>query len=1130
MGKGPVTIGWVPPPAFAEALEPLPEPEGIYASHMCIDDASRPIKRWGNWNVEFQIHRSVRACTCERTPRYSKLFRTPYSHTIHFGNCMKNTESALLARQFASDKFPELEHAMLYAFFVRSDWLNRRHLVLNSLDSLDYSWETFIKETHPKKRRIYQAGKDMFLQSGRVVTRLMMFSKTNEVHHTDEPGDPRPRCLFDPHETLKAVGAYCARLMISCLKKGYPEFISGMNMTQLSAYISERLSSEQVDLGSDKFYSYDGSGHDSHQSMEFIECVDHMITRDLLPHILARSWIPDVLHAEVLNCATQTVWSAYTIYGSSFKMVGTVFSGHPFRTTLFNTIRTIYYNLYCAWLAGCKDHVVFAAGDDVFGHQPDQAFYNVLQNLLSPCKFGISGLGQVAKDLARGGLNKHTFLSKRLYLFQDELVVDREPAKLIVSGCVSDKLENLTVPEFCTMQYLQLSDVTDDYGALRRRFAYYGLRPVNSRMADILQYDWGYKLHLAQHPKPEARHPDDPHAPPYHSPLEGMHGGVARAGWVINCPLDSVVSKIGGISFLRGRRLENLTFMARKRQQRQRRGANRRVRQNAQRGRARNRNNNIVGYRGNQAMAAYRPRNYPEPAGIAQQQVSLRTRLGAYSSMPLAVSAYLGSLLNPWGGARSKIPGAGGGATSTVSIRQVVAFTTNALGFARIQFTPWNPNAILRLYNDATCTEVLAGPSVTLIDISQAPNNLAAYFRSYRIVSAGLQILSTAPLLNNGGMVSLTRFPSVDMVAASDTIRDHISTRYFRPSDTSEIVYWPKAADSVDMVNSAAGEPGQPTNLVACFSGCSANQPMIARIVANYEFIPAPGFTDAYPPSATPLGDPYKVIFEYEPPAARKAALIGGIGVSSKGHDFISYGRFSKGERRLLQVMKSLTQDRPITKVSKYAPGYDRTRLNPNRPLYQGAFTRDEALRGVRQGANQLVAMQEQALALRNDDRHRINNLQRDAEANRQPGVLVPPAGPPALVDPRGGVRYVGNADGRLVPAMNADDARDAEVAVRFGRALPVAFASEPDLEVQVARMFNDIGVPWRPNRVVNQAGLHRWAETVDRLTPYLLQHEIDLGTSRNLTYVALYGGNVGRADVAERLYNLEDFPDYLEG
>lgn len=1012
-GNRRVRIGWVPGAMYAEVLQRLHHPVPVSPSHLRIDEATRPVKLFGNWNVEFTLHRTVRACSCEKEPRYSKLFNSPGGHIVHFGNCLYNTESALLCRQFASDKFPEVEHVLLFSAFVRWEWANRKASVLSALEDLDYSWETFISETHPKKRKIYQHGRVLFEESGRIVTKLMMFSKTNEVHHTSQPDDPRPRCLFDPHETLKAVGAYCARLMIAALKRGFPEFISGFNLPDLTKHVSDCLRQEGVDFSSENFYSYDGSGHDSHQSFELIEAVDHFITREILPEILQHSWIPAELHTEVMRVATLEIWSAYTIYGAQFRMIGTVFSGHPFRTTLFNTLRTIYYNHYVAWLAGCTNHVVFASGDDTFGHQASAEFYRLHRLLLSPCRIGIQGLGQVAKDLVVGPLEKHSFLSKRLYCYDGDLVIDRQPDKLLVSGTVSDKLDRLTVQEFCTMQFLQLSDLTDNYGALRARFASYGLAPVTQKMADILKYDWGYRLHLAKHPKPDAHHPGDPLASPYFMQMDKMHGeldGMPQTR--VFLPREF---RIGGTAFVRSAGQGNLNspMARRKKQNRGRRGAPRPNRGgNGGRRRQRNQRPQVAGNGGNAVVAYNRA---PMLAGpIAQQQANLRTRLGAFSALSLAEGAYLASLLNPGSAARSKIPGVGGGATSTVTLKQVVAFSTNATGFARLVLTPWRNGAVLQLANGAGVDENAYVAYVNLVSNNAAPNNLTTHMQSWRVVSASLSIVSTAPLLNAGGVISLTRYPALQVPDTTDTIRDHPSTKFFRSVDSCEIVYWPKGTESLELVSAANNEPGSLTSLYACISGATNAQQFVARIVINYEFVPTLGATDTYPPTATPLGNPMNVVCKYEPPVARKTAVIGGIGTRSKGESWIISGpnsrKLSKLEAMMGAVLNGPTVYRP---VRVFAPGLDRASFrqyphqfaalhaNPGLRLQEDGQFRAQAERE----AARLQALVEQLagnLAIEREvtrmQREAINRLETEHEAVR---AAFPPAIPngPRMVE-----------------------------------------------------------------------------------------------------------------------------------
>jgi hypothetical protein len=46
------------------------------------------------------------------------------------------------------------------------------------------------------------------------------------------------------------------------------------------------------------------------------------------------------------------------------KIVGTVFSGHPLRTTFGNSMRVYYYFKFIAHLAGISKIKIFVCGDD----------------------------------------------------------------------------------------------------------------------------------------------------------------------------------------------------------------------------------------------------------------------------------------------------------------------------------------------------------------------------------------------------------------------------------------------------------------------------------------------------------------------------------------------------------------------------------------------------------------------------------------------------------------------------------------------------------------------------------------------------------------------------------------------
>lgn len=47
------------------------------------------------------------------------------------------------------------------------------------------------------------------------------------------------------------------------------------------------------------------------------------------------------------------------------RISGTVFSGHPTRTTFGNTLRVIFYLKYAYYLSDIKNYSLFVCGDDV---------------------------------------------------------------------------------------------------------------------------------------------------------------------------------------------------------------------------------------------------------------------------------------------------------------------------------------------------------------------------------------------------------------------------------------------------------------------------------------------------------------------------------------------------------------------------------------------------------------------------------------------------------------------------------------------------------------------------------------------------------------------------------------------
>jgi len=75
---------------------------------------------------------------------------------------------------------------------------------------------------------------------------------------------------------------------------------------------------------------------------------------------------------------------------------GTVFSGHPSRTTLGNSLRVMLYNLYMMEKAGITKYSLSVGGDDTFillEKQDLDNFEAVFKLCYSPIPSGNYGLG-----------------------------------------------------------------------------------------------------------------------------------------------------------------------------------------------------------------------------------------------------------------------------------------------------------------------------------------------------------------------------------------------------------------------------------------------------------------------------------------------------------------------------------------------------------------------------------------------------------------------------------------------------------------------------------------------------------------------------------------------------------------
>lgn len=199
------------------------------------------------------------------------------------------------------------------------------------------------------------------------------------------------------------------------------------------------------------------------------------------------------------------------------EMEGTVFSGSPMRTTLFNTMRTILYNRFLLHHAGSTDHLVYAAGDDVLcwtrGISKDSESFQRAAVALLGNEHGIGGLGQVAKDFTVGRIQRHSFLSKRFHTSLSLSAVFRLNSRAYKAGsCMPHKVA-LPLEEYRAAQRLCAADLPSQQEVFRDRWG--PLTAVSAEAFKLLESDYGTRLRLRNDPADEDLSPqinffDDP--------------------------------------------------------------------------------------------------------------------------------------------------------------------------------------------------------------------------------------------------------------------------------------------------------------------------------------------------------------------------------------------------------------------------------------------------------------------------------------------------------------------------------------------------------------------------------------------------------------------------------------------
>lgn len=765
---------------------------------------------------------TIRPCTCKDL--YVKVIENAPTAT-HFGKCDKNLEAGLKLRQFGARTFPNKDTLRNYKDYVRRVFLPD---VFDALRDADYTLDLqdYIASIVPRKRKLYiKAIEEIRAGTARISNKCKVFSKTNEVLKGTQDEGIRPRLIFSPDIPFLVCGSYIARILIREFKKVEDGFISGFDYRKLGEHISstcERGSllnpstdEETINVVGqpNNFFSFDNASHDAHQHPELINLIDNGILKQLLPDLLARSWIPVQYHEELTREMLKMDTMITAENGFRAKCSGTVYSGHPTRTTLFNTLRVLSYVKYACFKMRITARL-FVAGDDVFGWTSNVSrLEKGLLKIYNKKEGGNAGLGLLIKDFSVGPIENHTFLSKDIVASGFDIGLYRNYAKLSIAGaytaCISSRISEA---EYCAMQAYQLADLPAHQQFYSEPFRRKACR-LSDRLKAHIQYQWNFVLNRFSHNKD----------------LEIMHERIHFLS--PNNPIPEVV--IGRI--VRYQDTEklgpNLSIMSKVNASNKNKGAR------SKKEKALNNSRRLRDERAVKLPALRRPsdiRLFESAAEMARVYNE-----GQYN--------YLLSVIDPDRGA-ARGPSMVPIPTAVLQFREIFTLTAGTGGSIRVQLNPWfacNSDFLIRAYAGGTCSDTIVGTGSTYTYGASAPV-ITTYAESFRPTGAKLTVVPSGADQTESGFHALTFYPGPSPPVTTDitTLRDY-DTTVITTKHKEQSMSW-RPMDSNDFNFGDKGIKGG--SVVYTGSGLASGQTVTFRVVVNFEYIVKSSYADLLNP------------------------------------------------------------------------------------------------------------------------------------------------------------------------------------------------------------------------------------------------------------------------------------------
>jgi hypothetical protein len=856
----------------------------VTSTHFRASLSKKFFHHTGNANLRLTKEPKFKVCSCGNSNTYEKVI--PVINPVHFGKCVFNTEACLKARGFNSTITPDPEITADFRLFV-IDYLQQNssdiRANIRSLTRQDFSVSAFLADVakvSPSKGALYKKGFESFLKTRKIDIRLKMFCKPDEVHY-DDISEVRPRMIFNPSSSLKAVGAYIARLMIKVIKSLEPGFISGYSTTNLGKKMSD-LRAEGI-FNDASVYSYDGSSHDAHQHLSLIKSVDHIIGNFLLEALFQNPNFPidPDLQSEISRALFSDSYKFTTDDGYAGVITGTVFSGHPTLTTLFNTLRTILYNKFILTGLGYKEFMVWAAGDDVLVWVRNLLREHALSipKLLGNSN-GSGGLGQLAKDFILGTLDQHTFLSKRYY--SDANIFCSISERLYKAGAVRNVKSITTISEHALAMMISELDLPQQiYELVAGRFREEIKQISPQALQKLMINDYGLRLRLLNDDllpnSVEAllRSVDDWYLlflrSRTHTPAPSVATPVpikkSKQGKVFDPTVENLnqyhqsMADYAGVDSEKNSNILPEGFLFGEGLRRMRAG------NSTPRTGAKNLMNKLEKKQAKKEKKIQQRVVQIKQArkGLKNKDKRVRKGLKKLNSLQDWTDAhqkaeylYALGLFDPRSVLADRVPSVLPIGTAVASSKGIITLAASATGYLALGLDPYANNPIL--YNNLVA---LTDMSAISFGSATGPNNImsTANATRFRVVSAFLGVVDLSTALTKTGLISTGCIPYSQCLgtgaSTSDTIRDAL---YVTTTSSQEVTdyrggFFIPMDDSAQVFYGFGGRPNDFESPIVFCSALAPNANVSVQYHINYEFIPATSQTDLLPTKIGPIGE-----------------------------------------------------------------------------------------------------------------------------------------------------------------------------------------------------------------------------------------------------------------------------------